>query len=379
VVTMASMPKAGARTEMWVAVLGRRDIPTDGVEDYCTFLGAALAQRDITLQNVRVPWAEEGWPRALGHLWRQSCAWRQSWVLLQYTAMGWSRRGFPFGALAALALLRRRGVRIAVVFHEPFRQGGSRWIDRLRGVCQDWVVRRLYRGATRAIFADPLETIHWLPQGESKAAFISIGANIPEQPQEPISTRNGNARTVAIFCLSDPPNRGRELSEIAHAMRCVSTSGLSARIVFMGRGTPEASEEIKEAFRSVPVEVANLGLQSAGEISRILSKSDAMLCVRGPLYPRRGSAIAAIACGLPIIAFGGAAEGTPIGEAGVELVPSADRDALGTALTRVLADRSAWNQLHERSLIAHRKYFSWDVVAAGLYKSLTSQPGRAEE
>ena len=104
-----------------------------------------------------------------------------------------------------------------------------------------------------------------------------------------------------------------------------------------------------------------------------------MLCVRGPLYPRRGSAIAAIACGLPIIAFGGAAEGTPIGEAGVELVPSADRDALGTALTRVLADRSAWNQLHEKSLIAHRKYFSWDVVAAGLHKSLTSQPGRAQE
>ena len=154
-VTMASMPKAGARTEMWVALLGRRDIPTDGVEDYCTFLGAALAQRDITLQNVRVPWAEEGWPRALGQLWRQSGAWCQSWVLLQYTAMGWSRRGFPFGALAALAILRRRGVRIAVVFHEPFRQGGSRWIDRLRGACQDWVVRRLYRGATKSNFRGP--------------------------------------------------------------------------------------------------------------------------------------------------------------------------------------------------------------------------------
>ena len=29
----------------WIALLGRRDMPTDGVEDYCTFLGRALAQR----------------------------------------------------------------------------------------------------------------------------------------------------------------------------------------------------------------------------------------------------------------------------------------------------------------------------------------------
>ena len=158
-------------------------------------------------------------------------------------------------------------------------------------------------------------------------------------------------------------------------MGYAAKSGLNARVVFMGRGTSEASEDIKRAFHSVPVEVTNLGLQAAGEVSRILSESDAMLCVRGPLYPRRGSAIAAIACGLPIIAYAGAAEGTPIAEAGVELVPYADREALGIALTRVLADHNAWSQLHEKSELAHRRYFSWNVVAPKM-RRIAKQPSR---
>jgi glycosyltransferase involved in cell wall biosynthesis len=372
--TMRSTPTASARTEEWIALLGRRDTPTDGVEDYCTFLGAALAQQGVEMKIVRVPWAEEGWFRSLRRLWRESAGWRDQWVLLQYTAMGWSHRGFPLGALAALTILRGKGVRTAVIFHDPFRQGGQRWIHHLRGAFQDWIVRRLYAGATKAIFADPLETLRWLPRNDSKAVFIPIGANIPEQHRESSSRSNGNAKTVAIFCLSDPPNRGRELAEIAHAMGYAAKSGLNARVVFMGRGTPEAREDILRAFHTVPVEVANLGLQPASEVSRILSESDAMLCVRGPLYPRRGSAIAAIACGLPIIAYAGAAEGTPIAEAGVELVPYTDREALGIALTRVLADHNTWSQLHEKSELAHRRYFSWNVVAPKMHQSLSAEP-----
>jgi glycosyltransferase involved in cell wall biosynthesis len=88
-----------------------------------------------------------------------------------------------------------------------------------------------------------------------------------------------------------------------------------------------------------------------------------MLCVRGPLYPRRGSALAGVACGLPIVAYGGAAEGTPIAEAGVELVPHGDRQALGAAMQRILLDKDLWQSLHERSLQAHDRYFSWEFIA----------------
>lgn len=368
------------RAERWIALLGRRDTPTDGVEDYCSFLGGALAGRGIELRNVRVAWAEEGWLRALPRLWTESAGWRENWVLLQYTTMAWSRRGLPFGALAVLEVLRWRGVRGAVVFHEAFRQDGRRWIDRVRGACQDRVIRGLYRRATKAIFADPLEKITWLRAAESKAVFVPIGPNIPGGGWDlgALRNRNGDARTVAVYCLSDLPNRHRELEDIAHAMRCVVQQGLKARVVFLGRGTPEAKDEIERAFGSVCVEAVNLGLQSGESVGQILSESDAMLCVRGPLYPRRGSAIAGIACGLPIVGYAGASEGTPLEAAGLALVPYLDREALGKALADVLEDSAVSNSLRERSLAAHRTHFSWEVIAASVQKSL-SQQQRADE
>lgn len=367
--TMGSTQRADAPTEMWIALLGRRDTPTDGVEDYCTFLGSELETRGVVLEKLRVRWSEVGWLRALLQL-RTDCTGRSGqWALIQYTAMAWSNRGFPFGALCVLRVLHNRGVRCAVVFHEPCRQGGSRWIDRIRGACQDWVVRRLHRSATKSIFADAPEAIHWLAAKDPKAAYVPIGANIPERSFA-TSARNGGRKTVAVFCLSDPPNRSREVAEIADALRKVTATGIQARVVFMGRGTAEAKQEIGEVFDSSQVEVLNLGIRSPDEISMTLSQSDAMLCVRGPLYARRGSAIAAIACGLPIVAYGGAAEGTLMEEAGVRLVPYPDRSALGVELARVLSNSEVWQELHERNVLAHQKYFSWSVIASGMLRAL---------
>jgi glycosyltransferase involved in cell wall biosynthesis len=351
--------------ESWVALLGRRDIPVDGVEDYCTYLGKALARRDILVKIVRVEWADQGWVNALSRLRRDCEEWRGKWVLLQYTALGWSRRGFPIGALVTLGILKWRGARCAVVFHEWFGFNGRRWIDRIRGACQNWIVRALYRRADKSIFTAPLHTIAWLPKESLKATFIPIGANIPEPAVRPptAAERNGAGRSVVVFCLSDPPHLQKELRDIFRAVHTVATQGANLRVVFLGRGTAEAKNEIESTFARIPVKVSNLGLQDAGEISRILAESDAMLCVRGELYPGRGSAIAGIACGLPIVGYGDAARMVPLSEAGLYLVPYADREALGAALAQVLDDSELREQLRGRSRRAQEEHFSWDGIA----------------
>jgi glycosyltransferase involved in cell wall biosynthesis len=351
-----------------IALLGRSETPTDGVEDYCKFLGEALSRRDVKLEIRRVRWNELGWIAALRQLRRESTDWRASWVVMQYTALAWSRRGFPFGALFALSVLRRGGIRCGVVFHEPCRQEGKRWIGGLRGLCQDWVVRRLYAGATKAIFLDPLEKIRWLPANTPnahKAWFIPIGANLPDASpgDAAASVQSGDVKTVVVFCLSGPSNRQREINDIAHAMRVVTRRGVRARVIFAGRGTAEARTEIDAAFASVSAEVIQLGLKDATELRKILSAADAMLCVRGRLYMRRGSAIAGIACGLPIVGYEGEAEGTPLEEAGIELVPYRDCEALGKALTTILTDSEKRKLLSSRSSQAQQKFFSWTQIA----------------
>src|SRR5580658_264457 len=101
-----------------IALLGHRDEPTDGVADYCSYLAQALRTHNIDLEIVHVPWAERGWRGAMSWLSSESRNWTGQWVLLQYTAMAWSRRGLPFRVLAVLRLLLKHALKCAVVFHD---------------------------------------------------------------------------------------------------------------------------------------------------------------------------------------------------------------------------------------------------------------------
>lgn len=344
-----------------VALLGKRDTPTDGLDDYCTFLGAALQNRGIELEKVRVDWHLRGWVRGLAQLWRESSQWRGKWVLLQFTSLSWSRRGFPFRVLLVIQLVRARRARPAVVYHEPLGTPGPRWIDGVRSACQEWTIRRMYGLADMAVFPDALETIPWLPKKAPKAVFIPIGANLPEPERSQRSVSpNGMPKTVAVYCVSEPPHRAAEIHDISHAVQIVSRrKDRHLRIVFLGKGALEAQDEIDAAFRDVGAEVLNLGIQSAEEVSRILAAADVMLCVRGRLFPRRGSALAGITCGVPMIAYAGAASGPPLEDAGIEFVKYRDVQALARALEGILSDQQRWQEMHVKNLRAHDKHFSW--------------------
>jgi len=85
--------------------------------------------------------------------------------------------------------------------------------------------------------------------------------------------------------------------------------------------------------------------------------------VRSGLSSRRGSGIAGIACGLPIIGFSDAETAFPITEAGVRLVPMGDREGLVRELVLVLKQQMLRETLRQRNLEAAERYFSWDRIA----------------
>jgi glycosyltransferase involved in cell wall biosynthesis len=349
----------------WVAILGRRDFPTDGVEDYCAFLAKALDAQGTQMSLARLSWMEKGWFNGLRQLWRESAAWRREWVLLQYTALSWSRRGFPFGAVAVLAVLRRRGVRCAVVFHEPDRQAGSGLLQEIRGACQDWVIHKLYRGASKSIFTAPLETVAWLPKGEDKAAFIPIGANIPERAQcrvEPALA--AKEKTVIVFGITGSPEAAeREVSDISSVMLEACKTLGKLRLVVVGRGADEARELLEKALHGGEVELVVHGVLPAEEIAREFESADALLFVRGAVTSRRGSALAGVASGIPVVGYRDGSISGPLEEAGVEWSPEHDRESLTRGLIRVLSDPKRWTELHQRNLAVQKNYLSWSRIA----------------
>jgi glycosyltransferase involved in cell wall biosynthesis len=349
----------------WTALLGRPDLPTDGVADYCAFLAKALAERRIEMSLARVSWMEDGWLDGLRKLWRESAAWQGQWVLLQYTALSWSRRGFPLGAVAVLATLRRRGVRCAVVFHEPDRQGGSGLLQGIRGACQDWVIHKLYEGAAKSIFTVPVETVAWLPNGEKKTAFIPIGANIPESGnRRDAPDLAAREKTVIVFGVTGSPEAAaREVNDISGVMLDACRTVGRLRLVVVGRGALESQELFEKAFHGGDVELVARGVLPAEEIAREFESADALLFVRGAITPRRGSVMAGIASGIPILGYRDGSISGPLEEAGVEWSPWHDQESLTRGLIRVLSDPQRWMELHERNLKVQKNYLSWSRIA----------------
>lgn len=115
----------------------------------------------MALEIVRVPWPQLGWRAALQWLLRESESWRGRWVLVQYTALAWSRRGFPLGLLYVLWILRRHGARCVMIFHDtPYP--GDRWIDRVRRTFQTRMMRAAYNWSEHSVLTFDLDKVDWL-------------------------------------------------------------------------------------------------------------------------------------------------------------------------------------------------------------------------
>ena len=356
-----------------VAVLGRRDEPTDAVEEYCEYLSRALAAEGISMTLARLRWVEIGWRKALRELCERTRETENpDWFVLQYTALAWSRRGFPGRALRVIRVLKSSGARCAVVFHDAEAYFGSRLVDRLRRAVQLRTMRQALRLADLAIVTIPAEKIPWVPPNSRNAVFIPVGANLPspETAWTRAKGRRTNPPAVAVFSLSGDGVRAEEVRRIAEALRYAAERIGKLQVAVLGRNSDLAGKELKEKLAGAPVEVIAHGLLAAGQVVKVLGNCDVLLFARGPLSTRRSSALAGIACGLPVVAREGWETAAPVTEAGVVLVPQAAKEGFGPALLRVLGDESYRALLAERSRQAQERYFSWRAIAAKFAQAL---------
>jgi glycosyltransferase involved in cell wall biosynthesis len=353
-------------TQQVVALLGRRDEPTDAVEEYCHYLGGALRAHGFDLEVTRLPWVERGWSAALRELGQRAVDWRGRWVCVQYTALAWSTRGFSWRFLSVLDALRRAGARVAVVYHDARPFSGSRAVDKLRRAVQLQIMRGALRRSDLGIFTVPLNAVPWLGARCGNAAFIPVGANLPLSAFSENKTckDSDDVSRVAVFGITGGEAGRRESARIVDAARFAAARMGRLELRAFGRHADDCASMLREGLRDVPVNIQVKGVLPAEQVVAELSAADVLLFVRGAISTRRGSAIAGIACGLPVIAERGAETSGPIEEAGVVLGSADKPGAFGEALLRVLTNAEYRAQLAERSRLTQEKYFSWQAIAA---------------
>lgn len=318
-------------------------------------------QSDIQLDIRRVPWELHGWPDSLDALRLMATKWRGTWVLVQYTALAWSTRGFPHKILRVFEILRNAGAQIGVVFHdvEPFPT--KKLSATIRRFVQLRTMRQLLSRADLAVFTVPIEKITWLPGTPPNAVFIPVGPNLPVTANSSVSHQ---PPTIAVFSITGGESGESETRAIVNAVRFAAQKLGPLRLSVFGRHSELREAPLREGLRDVPVQVSVEGVLPGEQVAQRLCDSDVLLFVRGGISSRRGSAIAGIACGLPVIASADSETAAPITDAGVAFISLDRPDEINAALVRVLSDSAYRQDLAARSRAAYRAHFSWTAIAS---------------
>ena len=347
--------------QRWVALLGREDEPTDALEDYSKFLAQSLQKKGYSLEIIRIDWAEQGWRRALKDADKRFAEQRGSWALVQYTPLAWSRHGFPLRFAHMIGRLKGAGIHVLIVFHDPEPFGGRRFRDRLRRRVQLAVTRRAARLADKIVSTISPDRVPWMqdPAIRTKTLLLPVGSNLPVMPR----TTPRSGKRIPVVIVFGFSNLASETSMIASVLsRAAEVVGRLHLTVF-GRGAKVAGNLLLPLLADSPVELEDFAILEAERAGSLLANADVQLFVRSGLSSRRGSGIAGIACGLPIVGFSDAETAFPVTEAGVRLVPIGDREALVRELVLVLQQPTLRETLRLRNLEAAERYFSWDRIA----------------
>jgi len=166
-----------------------------------------------------------------------------------------------------------------------------------------------------------------------------------------------------VYSITGGARTSIEVADLGLALKRAANSAGPIRLLLFGRGSREAEPALRSELAGVNLEIESLGLLSPIEVQRALARADILLFVRGQISSRRGSAIAGIAGGLPIVCYSGSETAWPITEAGIVAVPLGDRQALAEAFVNVLSDDVLRGRLAARSRQAHQKYFSWAAIS----------------
>lgn len=360
-----------------VALLGRADAPTDGVHDFVTRLGAAVDAAGVPFALERLP--PTGRP-ARARLRALLDKHPGAWFVLQYTALQWSSRAVPAGLPGLLRLIRTRGGRAGIVFHDIAPYPGTRPIDRVRRTIQRRAMRVAAATADQAFIAGqhraesvvPEGFAGWVPRTRRPLVFLPVGAILP--PGAPVSsepprlTRPGGRVRVGIFGVSDHRDHV-EVPQIAETLRQASARLGAIDVVAFGRGTDRARPLFA---RLLPhgTDARVLGVLTPEAIRAELTQLDALLFVRHHLSAQRSSAMAAVAAGVPIVGFRGRHTGAALEGWGVRLADEGHLTELAAHLAAVTSDTALWQSLRAANLAAAHAYLEWPVIGHRFLEAL---------
>jgi glycosyltransferase involved in cell wall biosynthesis len=354
----------------------------DAIRSYSLFLCDALRKRkdvsaDVYLRTPRGDWknADSEGASRWNDLVRLLATYDS--VVLQYNPFMWGRWGFapwlPF-ALTALRRRRRRPV-ISLMVHEPYVPMVN-WRWALMGVWQRAQLESL-RVAADVVFASIEAWADMLSRRRVArlTVHLPVGANFPDKRDaRPLIRQHlgldDGALVLAAFGTANP---SRHLNYVVASANALARRRIPVFLLNLGADAPQLSS------LDVRVHVHEPGQLPESDLASYLASADIFLApfIDG-VSTRRGSMMAALQHGLPIVGTAGPLTDDALRHApkALRLTPVDDPNAFVEAVCELACDEEQRLRMGQDARALYEGSFDWPVLAHRLVNTLAMGSGR---
>jgi 1,2-diacylglycerol 3-alpha-glucosyltransferase len=359
---------------MRVAILGRDFPPViGGISDHTDMMAAELARRAHQVTVVCAPPAD---PRHTFEVRGVITAWDQQQIvstiratqpqviLWQYNPFSVGPKGLAVGA-RSLSNALSEVAPIALFAHElwfPWGRAGAKGL--LWAVSQRIQTRAVLRASKHWIVTTPSRQAVLARRDPARVTRIPAGTNVlPTGHRD--RQRLGLPEDAFVLAHLGSAGPGRDLGPAFGAISALRARGVDARLFLAGNTGPFSIP------RSLEDAVVAPGTRPHGELSIALASSDAYLHADpvGPSAGRRTTLVAALAHGLPVIAYRGPDGAPELVDTQNILLIDRDADALAQAIENLTPARA--RSMGDAAKLTYEEHFSWRVIGDRLEQVLS--------
>ncbi len=354
---------------MRVAILGRDFPPVlGGISDHTDLIAGELSKRalDVTVlcsppadprSDVEVRPVIRAWDdyHAIASAVRDA---QPQVILWQYNPFAVGRRGLAPGA-GSLARSLSRIAPIALYAHElwfPWGRSGAK--GALWALSQRISTRAVLRSCARWIVTTEAREVELAGLDASRVVRIPVGTNVaPTGVRD--RARFGIPEDAFVLAHLGSAGPGRDLAPAFRAISALRARGVDARLFLVGNTGPFSTPA------SLSDAVVMTGTAPLGELSTALASSDAYLHADpvGPSAGRRTTLVAALAHGLPVIAYRGPDHASELVEGHNILMIDRSDAQLAGAIEGLRDDPARTLALGAAAYATYEAHFAWPVIA----------------
>lgn len=348
-----------------------------GVGDHSQLLGRALSERMPVLAHCgqrdpdggfegietvldfdsRLPWT-------LGEATRSDRFRAGDVAFCQYTNFAYGRYGFNPWLAPALRRLRRKGLRVATMFHETYMPAVGFKI-RLMGAWQRRFFRQVGLASDLCLFSvEPWTRQYspWFP--DAKVRTLPVGSNMPLIPVDRAAEREriGIRQDAICLVVFGGTHPSRLFEWIVQASKALAVEGIAHVIVHVGPDGDEVSRRLEGA------PLIGLGVRSPAEVSRALSSADIFLSpISDGASSRRGSLLAGLQHGLCCLTTRGTSTDEVFAKAGGTAMEfTEDEHSFSARCVQLARDADRREGLGREAARFYESNYSWSSIALKL-------------